>query len=181
LVNGFSPSILQWLGVLLVLIGVTIVGRNGHEDGGSDSVVAGRMPLVIASATIASVAFAAAIVMGQAATHGLGEYEVTFLSRFPAAAVLFFVVMRERGQQLDMSRGALISVFAMAACDVVAVTAINAAAHFPNRELGAMAISSYGALSVVLAMLILKERVTTLQWLGIFMVVAGVAALGWPA
>ncbi len=181
LFNGLSPNALQWSGIVLVLVGVMIVGRSGHDDGGSDSVAAGRMPLVIASATIAAVAFAAAVVMGQAATHGLGEYEVTFLSRFPAAALLFGMVLRERGQKLVMSRSALISVFAMAACDVVAVTAINASAHFPNRELGAMAISSYGALSVVLAMFILKERVTGFQWFGIFLVVAGVAALGWPA
>ncbi len=180
LFNGLSPNQLQWSGVGLVLMGVIIVGRNGHEDGGSDSVAQGRMPLVIASAVVASLAFAAVIIMGQAATHGLGEYEVTFLSRFPAAALMYFAVLRERTQKLEMSRGALISVFTMAACDVAAVTAINAAAHFPNRELGAMAISSYGALSVVLAMLILKERVTALQWLGIVMVVAGVAALGWP-
>jgi uncharacterized membrane protein len=180
LLNGLSPSLLQWSGVVLVMLGVIIVGRNGHDDGGNDSVAPGRMPLVIVSSVVASFAFAAAIVMGQSATLGLGEYEVTFLSRFPAAAVLFLTMFRERGQNLVMSRTALISVFAMAACDVVAVTSINASAHFPNRELGAMAISSYGALSVVLAMLILKERVTPLQWLGILLVVAGVAALGWP-
>jgi drug/metabolite transporter (DMT)-like permease len=181
LFNGLQPTPLQWAGVGLVLLGVIIVGRSGHDDGGSDSVAEGNMPLVIASAAIASLGFATAIVLGQTATHGLGEYEVTFLSRFPAAAILFVAMRRRREQNLAMSRSALVSVFAMAACDVVAVTAINASAHFPNRELGAMAISSYGALSVVLAMLILKERVTALQWLGILLVVAGVAALGWPA
>jgi drug/metabolite transporter (DMT)-like permease len=181
LINGVSPNQLQWFGIVLVLLGVITVSRNGHSEGGSDSVAEGRMPLVIASAVVASLAFAAAIVMGQAATHSLGEYEVTFLSRFPAAVVLFFAASREGRQKLAMSRGALISVFAMAACDVVAVTAINAAAHFPNRELGAMAISSYAALAVILAMVFLKERVTPLQWLGILMVVCGIAALGWPS
>lgn len=186
LLNGFMPTVLQWSGVASVLLGVMIVGRSGQKDGGRDSVAKGRMPLVILSAVVASVAFAAAIVMGQAATlglgeeRGLGEYEVTFLSRFPAALVLGFGVWRERSKSLAMSQGALIAVFAMAGCDVAAVTAINAAAHFPNRELGAMAISSYGAMAVVLAMLILKERVMPLQWLGIGLVVAGVAALGWP-
>jgi drug/metabolite transporter (DMT)-like permease len=190
LYNGLSPTPLQWSGVVLVLLGVIIVGRNGrengghenggHEDGDHDSVAAGQMPVVIVSAVIASFAFAAVVVMGQAATLGLGEYEVTFLSRFPAAALLLLAMGRERGQDLVMSRSALISVFAMAACDVVAVTAINSAAHFPNRELGAMAISSYGAIAVVMAMLILKERVAALQWIGILLVVAGVAALGWP-
>ncbi len=180
LFNGLSPTWLQWAGVALVMLGVIVVGRTGHDDGGNDSVAKGRMPLVIASIVIASIAFAAAIVMGQAATLGLGEYEVTFLSRFPAAAVLLLAMRSEKTEHLTFSQSALVSVFAMAACDVVAVTAINTSAHFPNRELGAMAISSYGALSVVMAMLILKERVTTLQWLGIFTVIAGVAALGWP-
>jgi drug/metabolite transporter (DMT)-like permease len=186
LLNGFMPTVLQWSGVGLVILGVMIVGRNGQMDGGRDSVAKGRMPLVILSAVVASLAFAAAIVMGQAATLGLGEerglgkYEVTFLSRFPAALVLGFGVWRERSKSLILSQGARIAVFAMAGCDVAAVTAINAAAHFPNRELGAMAISSYGAMAVVLAMLILKERVMPLQWLGIGLVVAGVTALGWP-
>jgi drug/metabolite transporter (DMT)-like permease len=180
LFQGLVPTPLQWSGVVFVLLGVFIVSRNGHEHVGSDAVVPGRMPLVIGSAVLASVAFAATVVVGQAATRSLGEYEVTFLSRFPAAGLLLMAMWRERGQALVMTRPATISILAMAACDVVAVTAINASVYFPNRELGAMAIASYGALSVVLAMLILKERVTLLQWLGILLVVTGVAALGWP-
>jgi drug/metabolite transporter (DMT)-like permease len=180
LVNGLAPTHLQWAGIVLVLAGVTVVSRSGHDDGGSDAVTPGKMPLVIASAVVASIAFAAAVVMGQAATHGLGEYEVTFLSRFPAAAGLTLLMLKDRAALQPMSKGSGIAVVAMAACDVVAVTAINTAAHFPGRELGAMAISSYGAISVVMAMVLLKERVTPMQWLGILMVVAGVAALGWP-
>jgi drug/metabolite transporter (DMT)-like permease len=180
LFNGLTPTPLQWAGILLVLVGVTIVSRSGHEEGGTDTVAPGKMPLVIASAIVASIAFAAAVVMGQAATHGLGEYEVTFLSRFPAAAMLAILMLKDRATLPAMTRGSSIAVFAMASCDVIAVTSINAAAHFPNRELGAMAISSYGAISVLMAMVILRERVTPMQWFGILMVVAGVAALGWP-
>jgi uncharacterized membrane protein len=181
LFHGLSPSLLQWLGIALVLVGVIIVSRTGHDDGGANSVPPGKMPLVLFSAVFASIAFAATVVMGQAATLGLGEYEVTFLSRFPAAAALALFMLKEQKALPPLSRPASFAVVAMAACDVTAVTAINAAAHFPNRELGAMAISSYGAMAVVMAMVILKERVTPLQWLGIALVVAGMMALGWPA
>jgi drug/metabolite transporter (DMT)-like permease len=179
--QGHVPTWPQWLAIALVLAGVLIVSRNGHDDDHADTVVTGKMPLVIAAALIADLAFAATVIMGQSATEGLGEYEVTFLSRFPAAALLLLMMLKDRAQLAPLSTAGQLAIVAMAACDVTAVTAINAAAWFPNRELGAMAISSYGALSVLMAMIFLRERVTALQWFGIILVVVGVAILGWPS
>jgi drug/metabolite transporter (DMT)-like permease len=180
LFNGVQPTALQWIGILLIMVGVIIVGRSGHDDGGRDSVAAGKMPLVIASAVVASVSFAAAIVLGQKATIGLGHYEVTFISRFPAALVLLPMMLKERERLPAFSARAGFAVAGMALCDVIAVTAINASAYYPNKELGAMAIASYGAMSTVFAMVLLKERVMPWQWFGIALVVAGIASLGWP-
>ncbi len=180
LIWGHVPTTTQWLAIALVLAGVVVVSRGSHAEAGTDTVATGKMPLVIGAALIADVSFAAAIIMGQVATRGLGEYEVTFLSRFPAAAVLLVLMMKERAKLRPLSPASKLSIVAMATCDVIAVTAINAAAWFPDRELGAMAIASYGALSVILAMLFLRERVTAQQWSGIACVVVGVAALGWP-
>lgn len=181
LLHGHVPTFAQWFAIILILIGVLIVSRNAHTDEQSDTVAPGKMPLVIAAALVADLSFAAAVIMGQLATEGLGEYEVTFLSRFPAAAVLLVVMLKDRARLQPLSAAGRMSIVAMAACDVTAVTAINAAAWFPNRELGAMAISSYGALSVLMAMIFLRERVTPLQWLGILLVVTGVGILGWPS
>jgi drug/metabolite transporter (DMT)-like permease len=178
LVHGLVPNATQWLGIILIFVGVMIVSRSGHDDGGSDSVAPGKMPMVVASAVVASVAFAATVILGQSATLGLGEYETTFLSRFPAALLLLPMMLRDRAHHAAMPRTAGIAAVAMAACDVIAVTAINAAAWFPNRELGAMAIASYGAMATVMAMFLLKERVTPFQWIGIILVVCGIAALG---
>jgi drug/metabolite transporter (DMT)-like permease len=178
--QGHVPTIAQWLAIVLVLAGVLIVSRNGHDDNRGDTVAPGKMPLVIGAALVADLAFAATVIMGQTATEALGEYEVTFLSRFPAAAVLLILMLKDNARLPAMTHATRLSIVAMAACDVTAVTAINAAAWFPNRELGAMAISSYGALSVLMAMIFLRERVTALQWFGILLVVVGVGILGWP-
>jgi uncharacterized membrane protein len=68
----------------------------------------------------------------------------------------------------------------MGAMDVIAVTSINVSAFYPGKELGAMAISSYGALAALLAMIFLKERVSIGQWFGIAMIAVGVCIIGWP-
>jgi drug/metabolite transporter (DMT)-like permease len=178
--HGSMPSVPQWCAIIFILVGVLVVSRNGHRDEHGDAIAPGKMPLVIAAALIADLAFAGCVIIGQSATEGLGEYEVTFLSRFPAAALLLILMLKDRARLQPLSSAGRLSIVAMAACDVTAVTAINAAAWFPNRELGAMAISSYGALSVVMAMVFLRERVSPLQWLGIALVVLGVGILGWP-
>ena len=60
-------------------------------------------------------------------------------------------------------------------------TSINVSAFYPGKELGVMAISGYGALAALLAMLFLKEHVAWGQWLGIVMIAVGVCIIGWPA
>lgn len=178
--NGFSPSALQWFAVALIIAGAVVVGRAGPGDGGLAAVPEGKVPAVIASSIMAVIGFAAAVILGQAAAPGLGEYETTFLSRFPAGAILALAMLRESRRAVPLSHQEWLAASSMGAMDVTAVTAINLSAFYPGRELGAMAISGYGALAALLAMLFLKERVAMGQWLGIAMIVAGVGILGWP-
>jgi uncharacterized membrane protein len=69
----------------------------------------------------------------------------------------------------------------MGAMDLTAITAINLSVFYPGKELGAMAISSYGAIAALFGMVFLRERMTIGQWVGIVLIVAGVAIIGWPA
>jgi drug/metabolite transporter (DMT)-like permease len=69
----------------------------------------------------------------------------------------------------------------MASLDVAAVASINYMGRLPGKEFGAMGISADGAISVLLAMIFLKEEVTAWQWVGIAMIVFGVAVLGAPS
>ncbi len=179
--HGLSPSVPQWLAVILIILGAVIVGRAGPSDGGLAAVPKGKVPTVIISSVVAVLGFAAAVVLGQAATPGLGEYETTFLSRMPAAAILALLMLKEVSAVKVLSSKQWLAATSMGAMDVIAVTSINVSAFYPGRELGAMAISSYGALATLLAMIFLKERVALGQWLGIAMIVAGVGILGWPS
>lgn len=178
--HGLSPSLLQWLAVILIIIGAVIVGRAGPSDGGLAAVPEGKVPTVIISSIVAVLGFAAAVVLGQAATPGLGEYETTFLSRMPAAAILALLMLKEVSEVKALSRKQWLAATSMGAMDVIAVTSINVSAFYPGKELGAMAISSYGTLAALLAMIFLREHVTLGQWFGIAMIVVGVCIIGWP-
>lgn len=193
--NGLSPSVMDWLALALAGCGALVVARTGPKDGGLNSIAPGNLPTVIAASLIASLCFASTIVLGQWGAIAIGQYETTFVSRFPGALALLPLAYTERRGMPAISKFAIsklaiskfaISKFAwggillMTVLDVAAVSAVNASGLFPGSEYSAMGISLYGGLSVLLAMLFLKEKVSVGQWLGIAMVVLGVALLGWP-
>jgi len=180
LIHGLVPTHVEWIGVALVIIGAVIVGASsGGEDeakprGPNDVLYAALAMLA------ANVGFAAAVILGQTAAVAMGEVETTFVSRFPAALLLVPLMLRDARMQARISGKSFIGIFFMAALDAGAVTAVNAAGHFPEKEFAAMGISAYGGLSVLVAMVFLGEKVTKGQWLGIFLVATGILALGWP-
>jgi drug/metabolite transporter (DMT)-like permease len=180
LFNGLQPTTPQWFCIVIILTGVIVVARSEHEVDGHSDILPGKLPAVLSAATLSALGYAATAVMGQQASTTLGAFETTLISRFPAAAVLLLAVLVQPKPSHPVPAKAWLGISAMAAFDVTAVTAINMSTYFPDRELGAMAISASSATSVLLAVWILKERVTALQALGVAMIVFGVAGLAIP-
>lgn len=178
MIHGLHPSVLQYGAIIAIIIGAIIVARMGPPDGGLSAVMPGKIPLLIFSCVVAEVFFASSVLLGQKVAAQVGEFEATFLSRFPAALVLVPFVMREKSDLVKITKRAWAGIFAMGAFDVAAVSGVNYMGRLPNKEFGSMGISAYGAIATLLAMILLKEKTTVLQWLGIAMISAGVAVLG---
>jgi drug/metabolite transporter (DMT)-like permease len=125
---------------------------------------------------ISALGYSASVIIGQNAAVSVGEVEAAFLSRGTALLALLPFVVRERNSTSLQPRHWL-GILAMGALDAVGVVAINASGHLPGKEFAAIGISAYGAIAVVLAMLVLKEKVSPGQWLGIALITGGVATL----
>jgi drug/metabolite transporter (DMT)-like permease len=176
--TGLDPTPLQWLAVLMVVAGAIIVGRFGPDDGGLAAVAPGKIPMVIVSSVLTCLFYAATFLVGQHVASTLGAIEATFMTRVPAMLVLLPLMLRDSTRHGPIERKAWGGLLVMGLLDAVGVTSINMAAHYPGRELGAMAISCYGALAVLLAMVFLKEKVSPGQWGGIAMTILGIILLG---
>ena len=180
LIHGLVPTPVEWFGVALVIIGAVIVGASSGDEPGQTPRGANDLLYAALAMIAANIGFAAAVILGQTASVAMGEVETTFVSRFPAALLLLPLSFRDARMQATIPFKSFIGILVMAALDAAAVTAVNAAGHFPEKEFAAMGISAYGGLSVLIAMLFLGERVTKGQWFGILLVVAGITCLGWP-
>ncbi len=178
MVHGDVPTVLQFLAMGAILAGAIIVGRSGHHDGGMNMVAKGKVPVLIFWIIVADICFAAAIVMGQKLGPVFGDMRTAGMVRLPAALTLLPFALTERKSTHSFTPRILLVILAMGALDALALSGINAMGTLPNKELGAMGISAYGAITVPLAMVWLKERVSPGEWLGVALIVAGVAWLG---
>jgi drug/metabolite transporter (DMT)-like permease len=174
--NGLEPTLLQWACVAATLIGALIIARSGTEEGGINAVEPGKMPLLLLFCAMSVLGYSAAVVLGQHAAVEVGEIEAAWLSRATSILTLLPFVLTERNYT-PISRWHWIGLAVMGVLDVLGLIAINASGHLPGKDFAGVGISAYGALSVLLAMIFLKEKVSPGQWLGLAMIVGAVATI----
>lgn len=175
-VNGLLPSPLQWGAIAATVIGAGIMTRSGDAEGGVNAVAPGKLPTLLLFCLISSLGYSSSVVLGQNAALSVGEIEATWLSRATALITIAPFMLGER-RPMRLTRNHWIGIFVMGGLDVIAVIAVNASGYLPGREFAAIGISAYGPLAVILAMLVLKEKVSPGQWAGIALIVGGVATL----
>lgn len=174
--NGLEPTLVQWACVGATLVGAVIVARSGTEDGGINAVEPGKMPVLLFFAAMSALGYSAAIVLGQHAAVSMGEAEAAWLSRVTGLLVLLPFVLGE-ARHAPLTRRSWAAVFAMGGLDVLGLVIVTASGHLPGREFAGIGISAYGALTVILAMIFLGEKVSPGQWLGLALIMGGVAAM----
>jgi drug/metabolite transporter (DMT)-like permease len=174
--NGLEPTLVQWGCVGATLVGAIIVARSGEPDGGVNAVEPGKLSALLFFAIMAVLGYSSSIVLGQQAAVSVGEVDATWLSR-PVALLVLLPFAFFDGKRGPLSRNQWVAIFVMGGLDVLGVIAVNASGHFPGKEFAGIGISAYAALSVIMAMIFLKEKVSPGQWVGLIMIVAAVATM----
>jgi drug/metabolite transporter (DMT)-like permease len=159
----------------VTMAGVIVVARatGSHVEGGHDPhLLRGTILISLASAA----AFGVGVYLSQRALPLVGDLPALWSSRLVSLASLILLMLwaRERPALPLKWWPALAS---QGLLDTMGYAALYQAAYGEGSGVAAVVASSYGALSTLLAWIILRERVNRVQWLGIGLVFAGVAGL----
>ncbi len=177
--KGLAPSLLQWAAMAAAIAGALIVSRSSTPDGGMNSVAPGKLVPLLIACLVCSLGYAVAVVIGQRTAVMIGEIEAAWISR--ATAIAGFLVMTAMEPRRETIRGNIWwGIAAMGVLDAAGLIAVNASGHLPGKEFASIGISGYGAMAVIMAAIVLKEKVAPLQWFGIALITGGVAALALP-
>ena len=174
--TGTRPDLLQWLAMAAIIVGVVSVARRARPAPADAAADPSGRAVTLAIAAGACLAYALIIISGQAALPYLGELQTTWMGRLVGLAVLMgvFAVRRERPR---WSRSWLPCLVVLGLLDAGGYLALFAGSTGAHPEAAAVAASTFGVVTVVLARTILAEPVTGRQWRSIALVFGGVAAL----
>jgi drug/metabolite transporter (DMT)-like permease len=125
---------------------------------------------------IASTAFAVTFAAGQAAAELSPHMSVTLVTRI-ISILLCIVVIYFAGLSYWPNRPAIPWLIAMGCADGIALWCVFSAGALENPEYASVTSSIFGLITILLAWVFLKERMTTMQWIGCIITFLGVGYL----
>jgi drug/metabolite transporter (DMT)-like permease len=173
--QGAEPSPGQAVAVLAIVVGVGLMAAlaNDPQDAANDGHRRRAAPLW---AAMASCGFALTFAVGQVASSGGAELPVVALSR--AAAVLALAGGLAALRVWPEASGAPWRLLIMMGlCDIAAITLVLGSGSLPHPEFASIMSSIFGMVTILLACVFLKERVTLAQWGAAVLVFAGIGYL----
>ena len=170
--RGASVTPWQWMAVIAIGIGVSIVAAQSDQ---TETEYPARGPTILLS-VLAGAGFAGAFALGQYATELSNEYTVSVIGRAAAILSLAAIAIATR-KTVWPGWKALPLLCLMGALDSIALLSVIGAGGLPNAQYASVAASVFGLLTVVLAWMILNERMLPRQWLGCLITFAGIGYL----
>lgn len=169
---GSRPSDVQWLGMILAVIGTIVVARVVNETNTQYP----DKKTTIKLSLYASLAYAILIIAGQSAVPIHGELQTLWLGRIVALVSLiplFFLTKKS----VAISVGWIAFLCLQGTLDFLGLLFLLLGSHGEFTEITAVVGSLFGAVTILLARLFLKELISRYQWSGIILIFFGVMCL----
>jgi drug/metabolite transporter (DMT)-like permease len=173
---GARPSALDWAAMAAVMAGVIVVARAARSFEDPAGTTRRQLRFTIGLALGAALSFAVTIAIAQQASHLYGELQTVVLSRWVAlAACGLLLLVRREAPRVPRRWWPWIGLQGL--LDGGAYVAVLTGSQGPGAEIAVVISSGFGAVTVLLARLFLREAMTWAQWAGITAIVGGVAVL----
>lgn len=176
--HGLQPVAMQWIALTGIIFGIVLVARASSRNM-SRSPTIGAENAILPTILIAlgsCFAYAILVVAGQAAAQIHGEYHTLWLGRIVSIVFLLFLFAFRR-RRPAIPRRWWPFLCAQGLLDAGGYIALFAGSMGEGKAIVAVVAATFGAVTVILARVILKEAIGVVQWLGILLVFIGVMVL----
>ena len=173
LVGGDRPGLLRSAGLALAVVGIVLASRE--DDEGAANVRHQRLSILLA--IVAALGFGSYFVLAEIASNGDVGWALVLsrTSAFPIIATIALVVLRRAGVRPGGRELAVLAGIGL--LDLGANFLYNYASTIGELSSVAVASSLYPVTTVMLAALLLGERVQGVQRVGVVIALAGVVAI----
>ena len=170
--SGAPVSVIQWIAILTILIGVG--GVAALSDDGTQSP---HHRKAVIWALTATVGFAATFGFGQAAV-AVGDEALSMLITRTVAFGAVLTVAIIGHQQIKPAKAQVPILIGMGGLDTLAMGCVSLAGLWPHSEYAAVTSSVFGIVTIILAWAFLNEPMTRAHWGFVSLTFLGILGLG---
>ena len=176
LVLGVRPSAIEWAAMLGVMLGVAVVARaaRSFEQYGIYDREFLRRSILIALGS--AFWFAVGIAAAQHAAEIYGELQTVLFGRWISLAALALLLLWRR-ETVRLPARILPLLLLQGLLDSGGYLTLLYGSSGEGAVIAVVVSSCFGAVTVLLARIFLREAMSLAQWLGILLIIAGVATL----
>ena len=173
---GVRPGLAEWAAMLAVMLGVFVVARSAQHFEGRGHYTRDHLRTTMGISLGSSFLFALTVAAGQEAGAVYGELQAVCMARWVSlGCCVLLLLARREVPRIPLRWWPAIGF--QAVLDGGAYVALLAGSQGAGSAVTAVVASTFSAITVVLARIIIKEPMSWGQWGGIVMILLGVAAL----
>ena len=173
---GSEPTLVQWLSTLVVISGAILVSFSANSFQESLGLTKKQIKESVIISFMASITLALGLIFSQEATNTLEPLEtvvyIRFFSLLGISSILFFTKSK-----ITLTKKAIPILFFQGILETSGYFCLVSAYIFDKASIAVVISSGFGLVTIILARLILKEQISKLQSVGIFLTFLGVFGL----
>ena len=173
---GSEPSLTQWISTLVVISGAILISISAESFKSSLGMNSKQIKESITISFISSVILALGLIFSQEASNTMDPLEtviyIRFFSLIGIAILLFFTKSK-----IILTKKAIPILFFQGILETTGYFCLVSAYAFDKVSIAVVISSGFGLVTVLLARIIIKEQISKIQSLGIFLTFLGVVGL----
>ena len=173
---GSEPTLLQWMATIVVISGAILVSVSADSHQESLGLNKQQIKESVVISFIASVTLALGLIFSQEATNTLEPLETVIYIRFFSLLGIASILLFSKSK-IFITKKAMPILFFQGILETTGYFCLVSAYAFDKVSIAVVISSGFGLVTVVLARLILKEKISKIQGSGIFLTFLGVIGL----
>jgi len=173
---GSEPTLLQWMATIVVISGAILVSVSADSHQESLGLNKQQIKESVVISFIASVTLALGLIFSQEATNTLEPLETVIYIRFFSLLGIASILLFSKSK-IFITKKAIPILFFQGILETTGYFCLVSAYAFDKVSIAVVISSGFGLVTVVLARLILKEKISKIQGSGIFLTFLGVIGL----
>jgi len=173
---GSEPTLLQWLSTLVVILGAILVSFSANSFQESLGLTKKQIKESVIISFMASITLALGLIFSQEATNTLEPLETVIYIRFFSLLGISSILLFTKSK-ITLTKKAIPILFFQGILETSGYFCLVSAYIFDKASIAVVISSGFGLVTIILARLILKEQISKLQSVGIFLTFLGVFGL----